>query len=56
MSSFKKELEHLINKYSKENGSDTPDWILADYLNMCLGSFDKATKAREKYYAPNPEN
>lgn len=47
---FKKELEHLINRYSMENGSDTPDFILADYLTDCLESYDGAVKAREKWY------
>ena len=28
---FKKELEKLINKYSLENYSNTPDYILTDY-------------------------
>ena len=44
---FKKELTALINKASMENGSNTPDYILAEYLNDCLSAFDKAVKARE---------
>lgn len=47
---FQKELESLINRHSKENGSDTPDFILAEYLNDCLTAFDKAAKARAKWY------
>lgn len=47
---FRKELERLINKYSMENGSDTPDFILADYLVACLDAFDATVKAREKWY------
>lgn len=31
MNSFTEELKSLINRYSLENGSDTPDWLLADY-------------------------
>ena len=50
MSKFRKELEILINKHSKENNSDTPDFILAEYLNDCLIAFDKATNARSKWY------
>jgi hypothetical protein len=50
MGSFRKELEELINKHSLEKNSDTPDFILADYLAMCLHTFDKAMKAREKWY------
>lgn len=47
---FKKELESLINKYSKENDSNTPDFILADYLGNCLKSFEITIKERDKWY------
>jgi len=47
---FKKELEHLINSKSLENSSNTPDFILADYLADCLAIFDKTVNAREKWY------
>lgn len=50
MEDFRKELEELINQHSMENGSDTPDFILAQYLTDCLETFDKATKAREAWY------
>jgi hypothetical protein len=47
---FKEELEHLINKHSMENGSDTPDYILADYLMGCLDNFNLTVKSRETWY------
>lgn len=47
---FRKELEELINKHSKENGSDTPDFILARYLDNVLQNFDAAVKEREEWY------
>ncbi len=47
---FKKELEDLINSHSKENGSDTSDFILAEYLNDCLLIFDKAVKRRREWW------
>jgi hypothetical protein len=50
MSDFRKELEELINRHSKENGSDTPDFILAEYLEMSLLAFDSAVNRREKWY------
>jgi len=50
MSEFRKELEHLINCHSAENGSDTPDFILADYLVKCLDNFDQTIQARKKWY------
>lgn len=48
--SFRKELEKLINQFSIENGSDTPDFILAQYLANCLAIFDLAMREREKWY------
>lgn len=48
--SFQKELEALINRYSMENDSDTPDYILAEYLYSCLFAFGIATKKRSEYY------
>ena len=50
MEDFYKELEGLINKYSKENASNTPDWILAQYLLGCLSAFEMATQQRETWY------
>lgn len=48
--SFRKELTTLINRYSKENGSDTPDFMLADYLLGCLLVYDETVNRREKWY------
>lgn len=47
---FRKALENLINCHSMENGSDTPDFMLAEYLSDCLRAFDKAVSARERWY------
>lgn len=49
-SKFQKELDELINRNSMENGSDTPDFILAEYLTNCLNNFDIAVKSRDKWY------
>jgi len=51
---FKEELEELINRYSKENGSDTPDFVLAEYLEACLIAFDKGVNRRETWYGHEP--
>jgi hypothetical protein len=53
MTNFERELTHLINRYSMENGSDTPDFILAKYLNACLEIFDSTVNRREAWYAPD---
>lgn len=47
---FEKELEQLINKYSMENTSNTPDFILAKYLRYCLETFNYASNSRETWY------
>ena len=48
-----KEFASAINKVSAENGSNTPDFILANYLIMCLETFDHITNMRSDWYAPN---
>lgn len=47
---FFEELRQLINRYSKENGSNTPDYMLAEYLNGCLGIFNRTVMQRSKWY------
>ena len=47
---LRKEIETSINRVSAENGSNTPDFILAEFLTDCLAAFDKASRAREKWY------
>ena len=54
-SAFQDEIRNLINKYSKENGSDTPDFILAEYLVRCLDVFDWAVRHRTGWYRPETE-
>jgi len=50
MCEFRKELEQLINIHSCENGSDTPDFILAEYLLNCLDAFDLAVRRRGQWW------
>lgn len=50
MSTLKKDIQDAINRASAENGSDTPDFILAEYLTDCLSAYDRALVAREKWY------
>lgn len=51
---FHNELRSLLNRHSKENGSDTPDFILARYLSDCLAAWDAAVSSREKWYGRGP--
>ena len=53
-SQFQKDLATLINEYSKENDSDTPDFILARYLNAVLENFNAAVLDREQWYGRIP--
>lgn len=41
------ELAKFLNRMSLENGSDTPDFILAEYMLDCLNAFDRAVVARD---------
>lgn len=50
MATFEQELAQLLNSYSKENESNTPDFILAQYMIACLDAFTKASRDREKWY------
>lgn len=49
-SGFRSELRAVINRYSMENRSNTPDYILAAYLTSCLVAFDTATRERSRWY------
>ena len=40
----------MINKLSIETGSNTPDWILAEYLVECLKAYEAASNRRESWY------
>ena len=55
MENFRKSLVELLNKYSKENDSNTPDFILADYLMLCLEAYNKTLQVRESWYGRDIE-
>lgn len=46
---FREALTGLINEFSLEKGSDTPDFILANYLISCLDTFDLICRQRETW-------
>ena len=54
MSKFSKELEDLINKNCIEDDSDTPDFLLAEYLIGCLEMYSRVTKKRDKWFSFTP--
>ena len=47
---FCDDLARVINSHSRENASNTPDFILAQYLEACLTAFDTAVQQREIWY------
>lgn len=47
---FRKQLEKLINQNSLENGSNTPDFILAEYLENCLNAYNIANSKKTSWY------
>ena len=51
---FREELADLINRRSMENGSNTQDFVLANYLTACLIAFDNAVTERDRLTAPTP--
>lgn len=47
---FPDKIRRAINSCSKENASDTPDFILADYLVACLDAYSETVKRRDKWF------
>ena len=47
---FVRELESLINKFSLENRSNTPDFVLAEYLVSCLLAYEHAKNESIRLY------
>lgn len=56
MESLTESIKHLLNSFSRENESDTPDFILAQYLISCLESFEQATRQRDIWNKSFREN
>jgi|RhiMethySRZTD1v2_1073278.scaffolds.fasta_scaffold76128_4 hypothetical protein len=57
---FIDELAALLNTYSQENGSNTPDFLLAEYLVACLATWNTYVVRRDTWYSrpqsgPSPE-
>ena len=50
VSEFEKELTSLINRFSKENGSNTPDFIMAKYLVNCMEVLNNTVMSRGQWH------
>lgn len=55
VSTFEEELASLINKYSLESLSNTPDFILAFYVKDCLIAFNNAQARRKEWFSVREE-
>ena len=42
MESFRAEVEQLVNRLSLEKYSDTPDFVIAQYLTECFIAYNRA--------------
>jgi hypothetical protein len=49
-SELSKELEEVINRHSRENISNTPDFILAEFMKRCLEAGEYLIERREQWY------
>ena len=47
---FQEELASWLNVRSAENESNTPDFILAQFMQSCLAAFNVAVQQRETWY------
>ena len=50
MKDFETALRGLLNATSQENASNTPDFVLAQYLLACLVAFNQAVQQRVSWY------
>lgn len=46
---FVSDIAHVINCYSRENKSDTPDFILAEYVVDALEAYEQAARKRTEW-------
>ncbi len=52
---FRTALEGLINDYSREHLSNTPNYLLANFLENCLKAFEEAVRYRDRWYRTSAE-
>lgn len=48
------ELRAVLNRHSVENASDTPDYLLAEYVSGCLDVYARTVKARDAWFGFQP--
>lgn len=56
MINLEKSIRELLNKCSRENMSNTPDFILAEYIMGCLELFEHTTNKRQQWYGQDKDH
>ncbi len=51
---LQRDLAALLNEYSRENLSDTPDYILAEFMLAALNAFEIGVNNRANWYRSSP--
>lgn len=51
---LEEDFRRAINSHSRENASDTPDSVLAQYLIRCLLAYEDAINERKRYFTKPP--
>jgi len=44
------DLRGVINRHSRENESDTPDYLIAEYMLGCLEAYERTVVLRDKWH------
>ena len=47
-------LRILLNSESRESASDTPDYLLAEFILRCLKAYENAVKERDQWFNFRP--
>lgn len=47
---LRSDLAVVLNRHCRDNGSNTPDFVLAQYLTNCLDAFDSAVQRRAQWF------
>lgn len=48
------EVADLLNRHSRENRSNTPDYLLAHFLMASLDAFERTVNDRDRWYGIKP--
>jgi hypothetical protein len=48
------ELAALLNRYNQEQGSNTPDFLLSEYLMSCLATWNTIVVKRDSWHGFDP--